>query len=247
MDVGYAAFEIRQAGNQPNPYYVFPAPGTCATLAGPMTLRSLIKPESTLIHGTGTPLDAGDTVTVEGPGGERKLSRSRAAVVGGTTPLPQAQANRRPLFLKPGDYSFSIPGGRDVGAFRTTIHVSAPIRWTNRDVIGTVDRTRGITVKWRAARPNGLMLITAINSDEESGGVGLCSCVEHASAGSFHIPPEALANIPPTPVEPKGLPTNLLTLVELPGDDSSQSPGSVELDRVVAFYASASATTVSYR
>lgn len=247
MDVGYATFELRRAGDQPNPFYVFPAPGTCATLAGPMTLRSLIRPESTLMRGTGTPLDAGDTVTIEGPSGERDLSRSHAAVLGGATPLPQAQLNRRPLFLKPGDYLFSISGGPDVAAFRTTVHVSAPIRWTNRDLIRIVDRARGVTVNWRAARRDGLVLITAINSDEESGGVGMCSCVERASAGNFHVPPEALANIPPTPAEPQGLPTNLLAVVELPGDGSSQTPGSAGLDRMVAFYASASATTVSYR
>ena len=247
MDVGYASFERRGPDDQPNPYYVFPVPGTCATLAGPMTLSSLIRPESTLLRGTGVKLDAGEVIRVNGSGGERTLPASHGVILGGTTPLPQAQSNRRPLFLKPGDYVFSIPGGRDVSGFETAVHVSRPIEWTNRDRLTTVQRSRGFTMKWRAARSDGLVLITAVNSDEESGGVGMCSCVEQASKGSFYVPPDALANIPPTPAQSEGLPTNLLSLVELPSDNTGQSNKSGALDRVISFYASALAKTVSFR
>lgn len=247
MDVGYASFERRKSDDQPNPYYVFPVPGTCATLAGPMTLSSLIRPESTLLRGTGTALDAGDVIRVIGSDAERTLPRSHGTVLGGTTPLPQAQSNRRPLFLQPGDFLFSVPGGRDVSAFDTSVRVSRPIEWTNRDRLATVERTQGFTVKWRAARRDGLVLITAVNSDEESGGVGMCSCIERAVKGSFYVPPDALANIPFTPAQAQGLPTNLLSLVELPGDNSGQSKNAHALDRVIAFYASALARTVSFR
>jgi uncharacterized protein (TIGR03437 family) len=247
MDAGYANFELRKPGHEPNPYYMFPAPGTCTTLAGSMTLRSLVSPESTLVGKIGMPLDAGASVTVQGADGERKFQRARASMLGGTTPLPQAQSKRFPLFLSPGDYTISTAGGRDVGPFASTVHVTAAIDWTNRDGIGTVDRERGVTVKWRAARPNGWVLITAINSDEESGGVGLCSCIEHASTGSFHVPPDALANIPATPAGPLGLPTNTLFIAELPGDDTASTLSSGGMDRVVAFFASVSARTVSFR
>jgi hypothetical protein len=90
-------------------------------------------------------------------------------------------------------------------------------------------------------------LITAVNSDEESGGVGMCSCIERAVKGSFYVPPDALANIPFTPAQAQGLPTNLLSLVELPGDNSGQSKNAHALDRVIAFYASALARTVSFQ
>jgi hypothetical protein len=192
-------------------------------------------------------LDAGDNITVQGAVGQRKFPGARASVLGGTTPLPQAQSKRFPLFLTPGDFTFSTPGGRDVGSFSSTVHVTPAIDWTNRDAIGTVDREHGVTVKWRAARPNGLVLITAINSDEESGGVGVCSCIEHASAGSFHIPPDALANIPPTPADQRGLPTNMLLVAELPGNDTAQTTSSGGMEHVVAFFASVSARTVSFR
>jgi uncharacterized protein (TIGR03437 family) len=246
MDVGYASFQLRKLGDPPNPYYMLPAPGTCTTLAGPMTLASLITPESAHLRPRGLPLEAGDSLTVQGADGERKFHRARGALLGGATPLPQAPSKRFPLFLAPGDFTFSTSGGRDVGPFSSTVHVTAAIDWTNRDAIGTVDRRRGVTVRWRAARPNGWVVISAINSDEESGGVGLCSCVEHASAGSFHIPPDALANIPPTPAEPRGLPTNTLFVAELPGDDTARtlSPGGIE--HVMAFFASVSARTVSF-
>jgi uncharacterized protein (TIGR03437 family) len=247
MDLGYASFERRNSGNQPNPYYFFPPPGTCTTLAGPMTLGSLFRYVSTPLRAIAVPLDAGAGVTVRGADGERKFNRSQPSVLGGTTPLPQAQSKRFPLFLSPGDYTISTAGGRDVGPFSSTVHVTAPIDWTNRDGIGTVDRERGVTVKWRAARPDGWVLITAINSDEESGGVGVCSCIEHASAGSFQVPPDALANIPPTPAEPQGLPTNTLLIAELPGDDTTRTTSSGGIEHVVAFFASVSAKTVSFR
>jgi hypothetical protein len=150
------------------------------------------------------------------------------------------------LFLKPGNYLIFVPGGRDVDSFRTSLSVSPSIEWTNRDRIANVDRTRGVVLKWRAARPNGWVMITAVNSDENTGAVGVCSCIEHALAGSFHIPPDALANIPRTPSSPQGLPTNLLTLVELPGDIGPQPNKSLTLDRLVVVYASALAKTVSY-
>jgi uncharacterized protein (TIGR03437 family) len=247
MDAGYASFELRKSGHELNPYYIFPAPGTCTTLAGPTTLASLLTPESTLVRAIGTPLEAGASVTVHGVDGERKFQRARASALGGVTPWPQAQSKRFPLFLSPGDYTISTEGGRDVGPFASTVHVTAAIDWTNRDGIGTVDRERGVTVKWRAADANGQVLITAINSDEESGGVGLCSCVERASAGSFHVPPDALANIPPTPADQRGLPTNMLLVAELPGDDTAGTVSSGGIEHVVAFFASVSARTVSFR
>ncbi len=247
MDAGYATFELRPSGGQPSPYYIFSPPGTCTTLAGPMTLSSLIKPASTPGRAIGVPLDAGHSVTVQSGDGERKFLSARAAVLGGVTPFPQAPSKRLPLFLAPGDFTFSTPGGRDVAPFSSTVHVTAAIDWTNRDAIGTVDRERGVTVKWRAARPNGWVVITAMSSDEESGGLGVCLCLEHASAGSFHIPPDALANIPRTPAEPQGWPTNLLLVSELPGDDTAQTISSGGIEHVLALFASVSARTVSFR
>jgi uncharacterized protein (TIGR03437 family) len=247
MDAAYANFELKRPGDTPNAYYMFPAPGTCTTLAGPMTLASLAKPESTIVRSIGMPLDGGPGISVRGAAGERKFQRAKASMLGGVTPWPQAQSKRFPLFLAPGDVTFSASGGRDVGPFASTVHVTPAIDWTNRDGIGTVDRERGVTVKWSAANPNNLVLITAINSDEESGGVGMCSCIEHASAGSFHVPPDALANIPPTPAEPRGLPTNTLLVAEVPGDDTARTLSPGGMDRVVAFFASVSARTVSFR
>jgi uncharacterized protein (TIGR03437 family) len=247
LDVGYASFELSKSGDQPNPFYMFPTPGTCTTLAGSMTLASLITPLAKPVHAMGMPLDAGSIVTVQGVGSERKFQTARTSVLGGDAPWPQAQSKRFPLFLSPGDYTISTEGGRDVGPFSSTGRITPAIDWTNRAGIATVDREHGVTVKWRAARPDGWVLITAINSDEDSGGVGLCSCIEHASAGSFHVPPDALANIPPTPAEARGLPTNLLVVAELPADYTAHTTSSGGVEHVVAFFASVSARNVSFR
>jgi len=246
MDVGYANFEVRTSAHEQNPYYLLPPAGTCTTLAGSTTLSSLIRPEATLVPAIGALLDPG-SITVQGADGSRKLRAVKPVVLGGNTPWPQAQSKRFPLLLAPGDFTFSTAGGREMGPFSTTIRVGATIDWTNRDGIANVDRERGVTVKWRAASPKGWVLITAVNSDEDSGGAGLCSCIERASAGSFHVPPNALANIPPTPAEPAGWPTNMLIVAELPGDDTARTTSSGSVDHVVAFFASASARNVSFR
>lgn len=247
MDTGYARFELGTPGETSNPYRLLPVAGTCTTLADQMMLSSVIKPASIILRSGGTRLDAGSTMTLQGPHGQRQFPVADGGLIGGNTPLPRPESKRFPSFLSPGEYSASAPGGHDIPPFETQVQVTEPIRWMNRDELETVDRERGVTVKWHAAKPDSLILITALNSDQQSDNVGVCLCVQRASAEEFHVPPDALANIPPTPADAQGLPTNLLLLAELPSDNTTHPAGSSGLDRVTAVFVSVSGKTVSFR
>ena len=89
---------------------------------------------------------------------------------------------------------------------------------------------------------------SSFDRDHEPGraqrAVGLSSCLVNASSGIFHIPPYALANIPPMPDRLSGLPLNLILLLELPQRPVSGGTG---VDAVLAFAASISARTVRFK
>ena len=249
-DVGFASFsEIEQSASA-NPLFLFPPVGTCATYVGTLGLH--ISSRLGLLEALrGKPLDAGPHVTIRGPGREQVLEATSSPgrywqILGGRPPAPGVKA--LPLFLKPGDYQISAPGGAAVGAFETTVHAESPLVWRNRKEFGEVDRSRGTTVTWVSpARPNSkLMVIVAMNEDSRSGALGVCACLAKASSGSFQIPPYALANIPPTLAHPRGFPLNLILLLELP-EFPVTTPKGTAVDRVMAFAASVSGRTVQFK
>jgi hypothetical protein len=150
------------------------------------------------------------------------------------------------LFLSPGDYTVSVPGGSEVGQFAAHVKVEGEVDWTNRAALEAVSRNDGVTVRWRPGGKGDLMLVIAMNSIASSSAVGMCSCLERASAGQFSIPAEALANVPAGGESEEGLPLNLLGLAEFPGSPGQpvKAPG---VDRVISFFASVVARTVVYR
>lgn len=251
LDAGFASFSEIERDASVNPLFLFPPLGTCTTYSGTAGLHNVTSPLALLETLRGKPLDAGPSVTVRGSGAEQLLAgtayRGRYwQILGGHPPLPGIKA--LPLFLTPGDYQVSAPGGAGVGAFGTTIRVESPLIWRNRKQLGDVDRTRGATVTWLSpARPDSkVIVIVAMNQDSQSGALGVCACLAKASSGTFQIPPYALANIPPTPAHPRGFPLNLIMLLELPEVPVTAATGT-GVDRVLAFAASISGRTVQFK
>ena len=146
-----------------------------------------------------------------------------------------------PLFIRPGDYRFTIPGGADVGPQSAAVTAGRPLQWINRAHLAVVNRSRGALVEWKSARPDGLIVILAIDAEQKSGALGVCTCVERSSAGRFRIPPEMLGNVPASTPGRLGLPINLMFLAELPAQVTPTPAG------LSAFWASASGRSVDYR
>jgi hypothetical protein len=149
-----------------------------------------------------TDLNAGPSFVVSGPRGEQIVDRSvhaphvYTAVLGGNPPFTRIEP--KPLFLSPGAYVAHIAGGPDVMAFDRQIAVEPTIDWTNEREVATLDRKRGLTVRWKVHNKDSLVPIMAVNVDRMSSLAGICVCLAKGSAGSFTIPARMLANLPAT-------------------------------------------------
>jgi hypothetical protein len=125
------------------------------------------------------------------------------------------------------------------------LNVPPAVEWKNRDRIGVVERDKGVTVEWKAARGNDAILILAVNADRYSGDSAVCLCMARAHDGRFRIPPIALGNVPPT-LEDQDLSASYLVLMEIP----LEPPVRIEargLDSAFAAFISASGLRVKYK
>jgi hypothetical protein len=146
-----------------------------------------------------TGLKTGSVLNVTGPKGSRQLTISRGDgyfktdLKGGVPGGPAA-----PDYLEPGVYTVDNgSGGSDVGAFRGTLTIPAPLVWTNRESIQTVQRKQDLTVTWSGGDPaNQLVLIGGDSSRSELGVRGSFLCMERAGAGRFTVPAMVLSSLP---------------------------------------------------
>ena len=245
-DLGYADF--RAGAGEANPIYLFPPSGTCTGYTGFIRTHDLFTPLEKL--SAGDSLDAGESIAITGPGGQRSLTRKNKAnalytsVLGGSTPLPMREP--LPLFLRPGDYRIDVPGGPAIAPFGANVRVEQTIRWKNRDSASVVDRLQGSTVHWKAARPDDLIVIAAMNAFSPGDAVATCFCAARGSDGHFFIPPYALANLPASRPGQGNLPLNLLFLAEIHRTDP-QGPAPGSLAALTLASVSASGRTVRFR
>ena len=250
FDMGYGNFRRGSDEAQSSALLLFPPAGSCTAYASSVKLRSLATPGAAFALLGGTPLDAGRTITIQGHSLSAALTRAMGfrkdygGVLGGTAPLSSAQPKK--LFFQPGTYEISGSGAADVGPFHARVPVPKAIQWTNRGSVAVVDRARGMELRWKSQRKNGLVLIIATNVEPNSGAGGTCACLASAEDGQFSIPPEALQNLPPTVPGSEGLPLNLLVVLELPNEPITTA-GIQGLADLAVFFVSASARTVIYQ
>jgi uncharacterized protein (TIGR03437 family) len=185
--------------------------------------------------------DAG-WLRVRGPEGERSVARwprgafSYWTILGGTSPAGRRRPS--PLFLAPGVYSITGPGGRQVGPFRTEITVPEALKWTNRERIETVDRGKDLEFTWKGAFPGDLVVVAATNTDIHTGAMTFTACVAKGPEGHFAIPARLLTNLP---VSIGAIfPLNALLLARIP----TTAPVG---DRVTPAYVSIDLSTVNFR
>jgi uncharacterized protein (TIGR03437 family) len=181
------------------PLRALPPAGSCAAYDTSFQANSgLAASITSVMNPEGRGLDAGSPLRIARGDQERTISegaetpgRYRARL--GRTNVPNVK-NAQPLFLDPGDYVLKAPGGKDVGSFQAHFRMPEPLQWTNRDQLDSVDRGRGITVKWSGA-PD-LVLIVARNVDQVATVIGMVLCTEKGMAGQFTIPAALLSHVP---------------------------------------------------
>jgi uncharacterized protein (TIGR03437 family) len=208
---GFAKYVFTQLLAAQNPFSVTSI-GTCNVFAfagGSATSVDPIVPKI---------LDAGPAITVKGPNGTKQLPKDSAgeysAQLGGGS-----GANIQPLFLDPGAYTVTGPGGADVGPFTANINIAAPLTWTNEASVTTITRSAGQLVTWSGGDPSSTVIIEGssimlgTNPDGSDTVGGFFFCTAPDSALQFNIPALVLDNLPPSVTNPDiPIPTGSLSI-----------------------------------
>ena len=193
-------------------------------------------------------LNAGPQLTLTGPGGARQLTRgangSYTAAVGTATIIPGFPSPGSTLYLDPGTYTISGPGGPDVGSFNTRITIPQPLT-TNLDSIANVARGGALNVTWSGGGSNEYIIISGTSSRTNPSITAGFTCTERASAGRFQVPAEILLALPPSETI-QGAPLGSLSVISAPLNDQTRF-SATGLDLGFVIYTSADVKTLAYQ
>jgi hypothetical protein len=154
------------------------------------------------------PFDAEPVVNVAGPEGKSLEARNEGVPILYVDflepPEPKADpSDLPPPFFSDGAWTFSGPGGTDVAPFQTGLMLPPAIRVTNRDQLGTIERSRDQVISWRADgyTNRDVMTVTLTNRffpHPAPPGIRANSivCRAPATAGQVTIPAALLQQIP---------------------------------------------------
>ena len=138
-------------------------------------------------------LNAGSSVTITGPNGTKTLPQAKTG-----TYLAQLSALGATPFLTPGSYTFSNgAGGTDIGPITASVTYPQPLTWTNQATTKSISISHWLTVTWSGGAAGdyvtiiGITGLASIKQDTEF------FCNAQASAGTFTIPSQVFALIPP--------------------------------------------------
>ena len=158
-------------------------------------------------------LDAGESIDLKGPLGDRVLERqngSYQAFLGGV----DDELNTTDLFLQQGLYEVIGQGGEDVGPFQASALVGEPINITNVGELGAIDVNKGATVRWAGGNPSMEMgMLIMANFNLKTGRVGTTTCAVDLADGSFTVNPIYLRNLPLTIEDEEELVTLGLSII----------------------------------
>jgi hypothetical protein len=113
--------------------------------------------------------------------------------------IPGLPGTGQPLFLNPGDYTVTGPGGRDVGAFTANIRLPAIFRWTNEEATTRVVRSQDLTITWSGGDPaRDYVYVIGGTSRRNPVAGATFYCSAPASAGRLVVPSVVLSALPPS-------------------------------------------------
>jgi hypothetical protein len=184
-----------------NPITSLPPLGTCTMYSGGVydgfVSTAFFVPQA-------QPLDGGSALQV--------TSGSASESVTPTSGVPQfyesilgqlpTLTGGSPLFFNfPGTFTLSIPGGANVQHTQVQGTTPTPLQWTNRASLPTtLNRANGLTITWSGGDPaTDVALIGTWANNDAANSAAMVICVAPITAGSFTIPSQILATLPPTP------------------------------------------------
>jgi len=166
-----------------------PAAGACTVYTG-----TIQNPYPGLTY---TSLDAGASLAVTGPAGNRSAARSRNSV--GMIEYSATIGTGAPgNYLDSGRYTFTGPGGADVGSFSGSIQIAPELEWTNRTALTVVDRSQPLTVTWTGGEPSTLVTIQGTSTLVQGTSVSSTSfqCYARNTDRTFTVPVTVLSQLP---------------------------------------------------
>jgi uncharacterized protein (TIGR03437 family) len=184
----FASYALNQYLASPSTSSGTPSVGGCLVSAITSSASSATSP---IVLYTG--LDAGPSISVNGPNGAQSLPKLTTAALAGfySDTFPAS-------YLVAGAYTATGPGGANVGPFTASLTVPNPLIWTNAAALTTVNRSQGITVNW-AGGSGGYVIIsgesTSLTSNSSVIG-GLFTCLAPGSAQTFTVPAAVLLSLP---------------------------------------------------
>jgi hypothetical protein len=153
----------------------FPTSGACVILPATFSLGLGAASQS---------LDAGASLSLTGAAGSLTLQQTSKGlyqvVFGSSIAGPDV-----PL----GAYTIAGTGGKDVGAFSTTVTVGSRLAISNKSALASVNRTKPLTVTWTGGVAGNYFLIGGGSIDS------YFACAGDAGAGTFTIPAYILSSI----------------------------------------------------
>jgi len=205
---GAGVFSIRRTDNAATSlihYNTIPADAFVAAYGAVLPNSCFIPPLATPAFALPLPtnLDAGASLTINGPAGTRTIPRLTIGNLTAYDPTVTLGNATPGNYLDPGHYTLTAPGGKDVSQFNTSIDLpSPPFTWTNQPTTPglTIDRSEGYTIKWTGGTPGTLVTIVGGSTPVTTNFTLATSfrCDVAVEAGEFTIPPFALLNLAPT-------------------------------------------------
>jgi uncharacterized protein (TIGR03437 family) len=169
------------------------------------------------------PLDAGAALSIRGSVGTKDIPRVSPGVYGASLgggialPIPGAP-QPAPLFLNPGAFTVTGPGGADVGPINTSLTIANPFNWTNQDAINSIPRNIDLQLTWTGGASNDLIIISGASTRTNPTAGASFVCTAPASAGRFSVPAIVLSALPPSETQ-SGIATGSLALTQVPGSN----------------------------
>lgn len=128
----------------------------------------------------GTALNAGESITVNGPPGFLTASNISSG---------SYSMSKSPATLSQGSYSFAGNGGPDVGPFTSTMNLSAPVVWTNASAYSgaSISIANPLVFTWSGGDPLGRVTLRVASANAIYNSVLQCNATP--SSGAFTVSP----------------------------------------------------------
>lgn len=186
---------------------------------------------------TPTPLDAGPSFTVTGPGGSKTLTQQTKGYYGTTL------GSGTSLYLGPGNYSVVGTGGADVGPINTNVTLPPTLNWTNVNAITTVNRASGQLITWTGGDPSGTVNITGFSGSSAVSAGFVCTARD--SDLQFTIPSVVLLSLPPTPAG--GIASGGIGFLSVGAESAIKTFTATGLDLASIFASTTTSSFVTYQ